>query len=97
MTKAKKDSKKRKQLSSRKKLLIFKNADYSCEYCGIRGAKHIDLTIDHVVPLIKGGRDDESNMACVCYQCNQDKGSLLLTQFIRAFELPMTRQLARHL
>ena len=44
--------------------------DYECAYCG----SEQNLTIDHVVPRIKGGESSVENMVCCCYSCNQDKG-----------------------
>ncbi len=31
-------------------------------------------TIDHVVPLSKGGSDDLSNLQLLCQECNEEKG-----------------------
>ena len=44
--------------------------NYECAYCG----SEKNLTIDHVVPRIKGGESSVENMVCCCYSCNQDKG-----------------------
>jgi 5-methylcytosine-specific restriction endonuclease McrA len=47
-----------------------------CHYCrrtvGIRA-----LTLDHVVPLIRGGRSVRGNMVASCRDCNSKKQSLL--------------------
>jgi 5-methylcytosine-specific restriction endonuclease McrA len=47
-----------------------------CHYCaravGARG-----LTLDHVVPLIRGGRSLRANMVPACKECNTAKRSLL--------------------
>lgn len=32
------------------------------------------LTIDHIVPLARGGSDDLSNKQLLCEKCNQNKG-----------------------
>jgi 5-methylcytosine-specific restriction endonuclease McrA len=39
------------------------------------GAK--GLTLDHVVPLVRGGRSVRSNMVPACKDCNTRKQSLL--------------------
>ena len=47
-----------------------------CHYCrrtvGIRA-----LTLDHIVPLIRGGRSVRGNMVASCKDCNSKKQSLL--------------------
>jgi hypothetical protein len=42
-----------------------------CAYCG---SNH-DLTLDHVKPKVRGGRDDASNLVPACRICNRSKGS----------------------
>lgn len=48
-----------------------------CPACGARFAKSgpFVATVDHVVPLSKGGADDESNWQLLCRACNQAKGN----------------------
>jgi len=40
-----------------------------CKYCHATE----DLTMDHKIPLKKGGTDDIKNMQCLCRRCNQMK------------------------
>ena len=35
------------------------------------------LTLDHVVPLVRGGRSIRANMVAACKDCNTKKQSLL--------------------
>ena len=43
-----------------------------CHYCGVRvGAKH--LTMDHLVPLVRGGRSTKGNLVPACKECNNRK------------------------
>jgi len=47
-----------------------------CHYCRRAvGAKA--LTLDHVVPLVRGGRSIRANMVPACKDCNTKKQSLL--------------------
>jgi len=47
-----------------------------CHYCARDvGAKA--LTVDHVVPLVRGGRSIRANMVPACRECNHKKQSLL--------------------
>lgn len=47
-----------------------------CHYCGRQvGAR--GLTMDHIVPLIRGGRSSRGNVVPACKECNNKKKSLL--------------------
>ncbi len=47
-----------------------------CHYCGARVAP-AELTLDHVVPLIRGGRTTRGNCVAACKDCNNRKRYLL--------------------
>jgi len=51
---------------------ILKRAKFRCELCGISAEKKA-LEIDHIVPRIKGGSDDPSNLQSLCFSCNSMK------------------------
>jgi len=42
------------------------------------------LTIDHVHPKCKGGKDVATNVVSCCQRCNQDKGSLNWLDWMRS-------------
>jgi 5-methylcytosine-specific restriction endonuclease McrA len=52
---------------------IFERDKSTCQYCGKKLAKS-ELTIDHVVPRSRGGRDSWENLVLACVQCNVRKG-----------------------
>jgi hypothetical protein len=56
--------------------LIYKRDDYECQYCG----SEKDLTLDHVIPRSKGGRETWENLVACCAKCNLKKGSKLLSE-----------------
>ncbi|MBU1169281.1 MAG: HNH endonuclease [Proteobacteria bacterium] len=47
-----------------------------CHYCN-KAVKAADLTMDHVVPLVRGGRSTRGNVVAACKDCNTKKQSLL--------------------
>lgn len=51
-------------------------ADGRCHYCG-RDVGVRRLTLDHVVPLIRGGTSVRANVVPACKDCNSAKQSLL--------------------
>ena len=68
---------------SRKGVLIRDN--YTCIYCGItmggifqsKVLSKNDMTIDHILPKSRGGKDTWTNTACACPRCNHRKGDRL--------------------
>lgn len=57
---------KRRRISLTRKN-IFKRDDHKCQYCGVNASS---LTIDHVVPKNKGGKDTWENLVSACVKCN---------------------------
>jgi 5-methylcytosine-specific restriction endonuclease McrA len=45
--------------------------DSVCESCGARTEA---LTLDHIVPLARGGSSSKNNLQALCRSCNQEKG-----------------------
>lgn len=58
---------------------IFDRDDYLCQYCG---ADH-DLTCDHIIPLVRGGTNDNENLTTACRSCNSSKGDRLIGEWRR--------------
>lgn len=50
---------------------VMHRDNYTCQYCGRKS----DLTIDHVVPRSRGGKDKWDNVVVACLRCNVSKGS----------------------
>lgn len=44
------------------------------------------MTIDHLIPISKGGTNDEWNLATMCPQCNIQKADLLIPKFVELSE-----------
>ncbi len=47
-----------------------------CHYCG-RKFSPAELTLDHVLPLVRGGRSNKGNCVPACKECNSKKQHLL--------------------
>ena len=47
-----------------------------CYYCHMKVEKE-NLTMDHVVPLSRGGKSKKGNIVPACKECNNRKKSLL--------------------
>lgn len=46
--------------------------EFKCQYCG-KTFSHHSLTIDHVTPKAKGGKNIWTNMVAACKPCNSHK------------------------
>lgn len=53
-----------------------------CFYC-LRRLQRGEWTLDHVVPLARGGADHASNLVACCAACNWTKGLLAAEDFLR--------------
>lgn len=52
-----------------------------CHYCGGQVPSG-ELTLDHVVPLIRGGQSTRGNCVPACKACNSAKQSLLPVEWV---------------
>ncbi len=50
---------------------IYEHDHYRCVKCGVSA----DLTLDHIIPLSKGGTNDRDNLRTLCMPCNRSKGA----------------------
>lgn len=53
-----------------------KRAAGVCHYCGKAFAPS-ELTMDHLVPLVRGGRSNKGNLVPACKDCNSAKKNKL--------------------
>lgn len=63
---------KRKGISKGKRFDIFKRDGFVCQYCGKHPPETI-LEVDHIVPVSKGGDNEEYNLVTACQDCNRGK------------------------
>lgn len=69
-----------------------KAQDGLCFYCQrVMKPPHRTATLDHVIPLSRGGADHWENTVAACEPCNREKGNSLPEQAISVFE-PETPQ-----
>lgn len=68
---------KRKGLSKKIRYEVFKRDSFTCQYCG-RKAPDVELEVDHIKPVSKGGDNSILNLITSCYDCNRGKGNRTL-------------------
>lgn len=52
---------------------LYARDNYRCQYCQ-RYFPEQELTLDHVLPVVRGGRKTWENILTACIRCNQKKG-----------------------
>jgi CRISPR/Cas system Type II protein with McrA/HNH and RuvC-like nuclease domain len=67
---------------------VFKRDNYECVYCGCDNRK--TLTLDHVIPQSRGGKDSWDNLVTACKKCNSEKSNLTLEEYGK--EIPQPRR-----
>ena len=52
-----------------------------CHYCGKKFPPE-ELTMDHIVPVVRGGKSSRGNVVPCCKQCNSDKKYLTPAELV---------------
>lgn len=63
-----------RRISKKKRLEVFERDHWSCKVCGSRS----NLTVDHILPVSKGGGRELSNLQVLCGTCNELKGDKVI-------------------
>jgi len=59
--------------------IIFERDDYKCHYCGQKISQD-NSTIDHKIPISKGGDNSKENVVTCCFECNSIKSGKTLEE-----------------
>lgn len=69
----------RTPISKAKRFDILNRDNFTCQYCG-RKAPNVELEVDHIKPVAKGGSNDDDNLITACHDCNIGKSAKLLRE-----------------
>jgi 5-methylcytosine-specific restriction endonuclease McrA len=69
-----KEYQKKKAIVRFSKQNIFLRDEFECQYCGVDVTRK-SATLDHVLPVSKGGKTDWKNCTTACSDCNSKKGN----------------------
>ncbi|HJV87543.1 MAG TPA: HNH endonuclease [Noviherbaspirillum sp.] len=75
--------------------LLFKRDRYTCAYCGNHFG-YRELSRDHILPRVRGGKDTWMNCVTACRRCNQEKGDKLVEHFRPLLYVPYVPCRAEH-
>jgi len=64
---------KRKPIKPSVRFQILKRDNYACQMCGATATDGAKLEVDHIIPVSKGGQNNEENLQVLCRDCNIGK------------------------
>lgn len=57
---------------------VARRANHRCEYCNAPEAIfNFPFEVEHITPKVRGGADDDANLALACRSCNLFKSNLI--------------------
>lgn len=62
----------RKPIGKTLRFKILSKYQFTCIYCG-NTPPSVLLEVDHIIPVSKGGKNNEENLVCSCFDCNRGK------------------------
>ena len=74
----------RKWIRDEKRLAIYLRDGLCCAYCGATVEEGASLSLDHVRPRSKGGRNEAANLVTCCCRCNSSRQDRPLAAWLRA-------------
>lgn len=58
---------------------VFRRDAHTCQYC-MKNFSEKELTLDHVIPVSRGGKKTWDNIVTACKSCNQKKANKTLIE-----------------
>ena len=56
---------------------VMRRDGFRCCLCGRTAANGVELEVDHIIPVSRGGNTTYSNLQTLCRECNRGKGTKL--------------------
>lgn len=64
------------------KEFLENNKDAKCIYCECHLTQE-NATTDHIIPISNGGNNAQINLVVVCFDCNNERGDLEFTEYLK--------------
>jgi len=68
------------KISNSLRFEVFQRDWHTCQYSG-RRAPDVELEVDHLIPVARGGTDAFENLITSCRECNSGKSAKLIERF----------------
>ena len=65
----------RGRVSNKIRFAVYARDNYKCVMCG---RKNVDLEVDHIFPIAKGGKSNFDNLQTLCHRCNALKSDTIV-------------------
>jgi DnaD/phage-associated family protein len=73
-----------RKVSNSLRFEVFQRDEHTCQYCG-RKAPEVELQVDHLIPVARGGTDHFENLITSCRECNSGKSAKLIKHFTKGY------------
>ena len=67
----------RSKMNSSLRYDVLRRDGFKCQLCGRSAGDGIQLEVDHIKPISKGGKTERSNLRTLCRDCNRGKSDKL--------------------
>jgi 5-methylcytosine-specific restriction endonuclease McrA len=84
----------------KRKMKLWKDEQYQhvsvldCRYCGEPLTKY-EATVDHIIPLDRGGKSENCNFGIACEDCNNSKGNMTEEEYTAFLKSHNRRKIPR--
>ena len=75
-----------RNISASARATVYERDSYTCQFCGLTPEPD-QLSIDHLVPVSRGGLDEITNYVTCCRSCNSRKSNTPLEEFAQRISI----------
>ena len=82
----------RRSFTPAERIAVYNKSEGRCAICG-EFVSYDEFTVDHIIPLAKGGDNKLNNLQCACRVCNRIKQDILPEDLLDRLTIIMLHQL----
>lgn len=83
----------RRSFTPAERIAVYNKSEGRCAICG-EFVPYDEFTVDHIIPLAKGGDNKLTNLQCACRVCNSIKQDILPEDLLDRLTIIMLHQLS---